>query len=136
MAVNTPLGLPGSGGAGSEETSCSLGGPCDRRLGENRAGQAGIERCGVDKRLEDRSGRPVRNRMIVLAGAVIPSPNQSQNLPGVGIQRHQCHLGIDNGRVIARFDAACMQFFSPAASTAFMPSVTASRRLSLQIRIE
>ena len=75
------------------------------------------------------------DRMIELAGAIVPSPNQSQHLPGVRIQRHQRHLGINDRRVVARLNPPRMQFLHLQVDRlhAFRHCIG---RLSLQIRVE
>ena len=77
----------------------------------------------------------VLDGMIELASAIVPSPNQSQNLPGMGIQRHECHLGIDNRRVIARLNPPGMLSLHQHVDRlhAFRHRLGG---LSLQIRIE
>src|ERR1035437_3189106 len=60
---------------------------------------AGIERRGVDKRLEDGSRLPLRQNVVELADAVIAPAGQRLHLAGVRIDGYQGHLRI--GRRLA-----------------------------------
>ena len=88
-----------------------------------KTGVAAVERgihCGgINKRLEDRSRRTLRDRVIQLAEAVIPSADQRQHFAGVRIQRNQRHL-----RLRARSDLWFRYFpcrLSPAWCAAWSP---------------
>src|SRR5277367_1495628 len=63
-----------------------------RRLGQDRAGKAGVKSGGVHERLENGSSRAMLHRMIKLASAVVPPADQRQHLAGVGIERDKRHL--------------------------------------------
>jgi hypothetical protein len=57
----------------------------------------GLKGGSVDKGLEDGAGGPMRDGVVDLAVAVAAAADQSEDLPGVGIQRDQRDLGIDVG---------------------------------------
>jgi len=65
-------------------------------VGQRRSSNARIERSRIDERLEDRSGGPMRNRMVELALPVVAPAYQRQHLPGMRIERHHRYLRIDN----------------------------------------
>src|ERR1700749_196243 len=82
-----------------------------RRLRQYRTGKAGVKRGSVHEGFKNGASRAVLYRMIKLAGTVIPSSNQRQNLARMRVECYQCDLGIINGRVVARFHPLRMQLF-------------------------
>ena len=63
--------------------------------GQHGALNRGLERRGVDERLEDRSRGPMCHRVVHLRRAVAAPAHQRQHLAGMRIERDERHLRID-----------------------------------------